>query len=296
MADTFLEHVCHLDIHTPPITAWNTGIICTISSASRLVEMLKEMIKSGMNVACLNFSHGTHEYHVETIKNVCTATESFAADPILYWPVALALDTKGPEIRTGLIKGSSTTEVRLKMGAILKIMLDNAYMKKCDENILWLDYKNICKVMEVGSKIYVDDGLISLQGKQKGADFLVTEVENGGSSGSKKSVNLPGAAVDLPAVSEDNQDLKYGVEQDVDMVFASFIRKASDVHEVREALGEKGKNIKIINKIENHVGVRRFDEILESSDGIMVAGGDLGIEIPAEKVFLAQKMMIGHCS
>uniref|UniRef100_A0A2I3GHX8 Pyruvate kinase n=1 Tax=Nomascus leucogenys TaxID=61853 RepID=A0A2I3GHX8_NOMLE len=249
MADTFLEHVCHLDIHTPPSTAWNTGIICTISPASRLVEMLKEMIKSGMNVACLNFSHGTHEYHVETIKNVCTATESFAADPILYWPVALALDTKGPEIRTGLIKGSSTTEVGLKMGAILKIMLDNAYMKKCDENILWLDYKNICKVMEVGSKIYVDDGLISLQGKQKGADFLVTEVENGGSSGSKKSVNLPGAAVDLPAVSEDNQGLKFGVEQDVDMVFASFICKASDVHEVRE--------------------------------------------IPAEKVFLAQKMMIG---
>uniref|UniRef100_A0A2R8ZZ43 Pyruvate kinase n=1 Tax=Pan paniscus TaxID=9597 RepID=A0A2R8ZZ43_PANPA len=239
MADTFLEHMCYLDIHTPPISAWNTGIICTISPASQSVEMLKEMIKSGTNVACLNFSHGTHEYHVETIKNMCTATESFAADPILYRPVALALDTKGPEIRTGLIKGSSTMEVGLKMGATLKIMLDNTYMKKCDENILWLDYKNICKVMEVGSKIYVDDGLISLQVKQKGADFLVTEVETGGSSGSKKGVNLPGAAVDLPAVSEDIQDLNFGVEQDVDMVFASFIRKASDVHEVREALGEK---------------------------------------------------------
>uniref|UniRef100_A0A2R9BGW5 Pyruvate kinase n=1 Tax=Pan paniscus TaxID=9597 RepID=A0A2R9BGW5_PANPA len=279
MADTFLEHMCCLDTDSPPITAWSTGIICTMGPASPLLEMLKKTIKSGMNVAHLN-SHGAHEYHTETIKNVRTATESFASDSILYQPIAVAPDTKGPEIPAGPVKGSGTAEVELKKG-----------------NILWRDYKNICKVVEVGCKIYMDDGLISLQVKQKDAHFLVTEVENGGSLGSKMGVNLPGAAVDLPAMLEkDIQDLKFGGEQYVDMMFSSFICKTSDVHEVRKVLGEKGKNSKITSKIENHDGGWRFDEILEASNGIMGARGDPPQAIPAGKVCLAQRMMIGWCS
>lgn len=296
-ASTGLEHQCLLDIDAPAPLTRNTHIVCTIGPASRSVEKLEELIDAGMDICRLNFSHGDHTYHADTIRNIRQAIDNKRAKKTLFKPVALALDTKGPEIRTGLLKGGGSAIVNLVKGNKITLSLMDADKESGDMDRVWVDYKNLPKVIAKNDLIFVDDGLISLKVLDVSINEVVCEIQNGGELGSKKGVNLPGIEVDLPAVSEkDQRDLKFGVEQGVDMVFASFIRKAADVMAVRDALGDDGSNIKIISKIENHEGVRKIDEVITASDGIMVARGDMGIEIPAEKVFLAQKMIIGRCN
>jgi len=266
-----------------------TKMVCTIGPKTKSPEVLGKMMEAGMNVARLNFSHGTHEYHGEVIDNVRKALTN---DPKRQ--CAILLDTKGPEIRTGKL---ADKQVELVAGQPILVSVDNTI--KGDGKMISLDYARLCHSVKPGLQILIADGLIALSVEKVDVEkgLCHCRVVNSAILGETKNVHLPGAVVDLPAVSEqDMRDLKFGVEKDVDMVAASFIRKPEDVIQIRQVLGEKGKGIRIISKIESIEGIENFEKILEVSDGIMVARGDLGVELPMEQIFIAQKMMISKCN
>jgi len=297
-SNTNIEYVSNLNMYSTANNMRLSGIVCTIGPVSRSPELLLELIENGMNIARMNFSHGSHEYHGETINNVRIANKMYKDKHGVDPSVAIALDTKGPEIRTGLLEGDDgRKEITLKRGESIKITTDDQYKEKCTAEVLWVDYKNISKVIAPGKRLFIDDGLISVVCKDIAEDHFIGVIENDGNLGSRKGCNLPGTDTDLPAVSEkDKSDLLFGVEQGVDMVFASFIRNADGVRQIKDVLGEKGKKILIISKIENQQGIKNLTEIIKEGEGCMVARGDMGIEIPTEKVFIAQKQMIAECN
>ena len=263
-----------------------TKIVCTLGPVSENEETLRELIKNGLNVCRLNFSHGSHEEHKGRMDLVKKLREE------LNMPTAILLDTKGPEIRTGKF---DAPEVLLEEGQTFTITMKDVMGNK---EMCTVSYKGLANDVKAGDTILIDDGLVGLTVKEINGDDIVCEVQNSGIVKNHKGVNVPGVKVNLPAITEkDRSDIEFGIEQGIDFIAASFVRKVSDVLAIREILEENNAtHIKIISKIENQEGVDNLDEIIEVSDGIMVARGDLGVEIPTEEIPVVQKLMIKKCN
>ena len=264
-----------------------TKIVCTIGPASESPEVLEQLIKNGMNVARLNFSHGSHEEHLEKIKTIKRLRRK------LNVPLGLMLDTKGPEIRIGTFEEK---EYFLKPDDIFTITTRDVVGNK---DIVSVSYPGLPNDVEKGSIISVDDGLIQLEVSEiKDGTDIVCRVQNNGVISDHKGVNLPGRVTNLPAITpKDVDDIKFGIENGIDMIAASFIRKKEDIYDIRKVLEDHGgEDILILSKIESQEGVDNLDEIIEASDGIMVARGDLGVEIRTELIPLVQKEIIRKCN
>lgn len=263
-----------------------TKIVCTIGPASESVENLTKLVNAGMNVMRLNFSHGDFEEHGGRIKNIREVTKATGKN------VAILLDTKGPEIRTGKLK---VEPIDLVQDETIVLTTEDILG---DKDRIAVTYSNLPKDVSVGSTILIDDGLIGLTVTDIQGTEIICRIVNGGTIKSRRGVNVPGVKITLPGITEkDANDIIFGIEQGIDFIAASFVRKASDVLEIRELLEKhNASHIHIISKIENQEGVDNLDEILEVSDGLMVARGDLGVEIPAEEVPLVQKDMIRKCN
>ena len=259
-----------------------TKIICTLGPAVDTTQRLRELILAGMNGARFNFSHGTHESHLEMLNKLRTVRDSLGR------PVATILDTKGPEIR---IKTFREGRVELTEGQSFTL---TARPVEGDGSIVSVTYEKLYEEVKPGTTILIDDGLIGLEVQEIQEQDIRCTVVTGGPLSNNKSINIPGTAINLPALTEkDEQDIKFGVEHDFDYIAASFVRKAEDVQEIRRVLHKYGGDqVKIVAKIENQEGVDNLEEILDAADGIMVARGDLGVEIPAPQVPVEQKRMI----
>lgn len=262
-----------------------TKIVCTIGPASEGPETIRALIRAGMNVARLNFSHGTLDEHLLRIKNLREATAELGAN------VALLLDIQGPKIRVGRLKNGP---IELIPGQEYTLTIEPY---EGDEAKIHVDYPHLNRDLRPGSVIYIDDGLLELRVQEiKGPD-VVCHVVVGGELNSRKGLSLPGVDVDLPPITkEDAEHIRFGVKHGVDFIAASFVRRGEHVEAVRRIVHDAGGSQHIIAKIESNAGLRNIDEIVTAADGIMVARGDLGVEIAAEEVPLAQRMLIRKCN
>ena len=264
-----------------------TKIICTMGPATDDDAVLKQLMKEGMDIARLNFSHGDHEEQLGRINRIKKFREE------LDLPIAILLDTKGPEIRTGVLAGGE--DVELEEGQ--KFTLTTREVEGTNE-IVSVTYAELPEDVGVGNTILIDDGLMELRVDEiKDGTDVVCTVINGGMLGSRKGINVPNVKVNLPSITEkDKADIEFGLENGIDFIAASFIRNADAVKEIKAIIDAHGMDVGVISKIENIEGVENIDAIIDASDGVMIARGDLGVEIPAEEVPFLQKAIIKKCN
>lgn len=264
-----------------------TKIICTMGPALDDEKILRKLVQEGMDIARFNFSHGTHEeqkIRMDRLKKIREEENK---------PIAMLLDTKGPEIRTGVLKDGK--KVTLETGGTFILTTEECVG---DASRVYITYDGLVTDVQKGSQILIDDGLIELQVKDKNDTEIICEVLNGGELGERKGINVPNVPVRLPAITKkDCEDIRFGIEQGIDFIAASFVRNAECIMEIKALLKEYGApNIPIIAKIENAEGIRNIDEIIRCTNGIMIARGDLGVEIPAEELPYLQKVIIRKCN
>ena len=261
-----------------------TKIVCTLGPSSNTPEIIEKMIKAGMNVARFNFSHGSHEEHKQRIDMVRAASQKLGI------PVALLLDTKGPEIRLGKFKNGS---IMMEVGKDFTLTARDI---EGDETIASMNYKELPQDVKAGDHILLSDGLVNLEVVSVEGEDIHTKILNSGKMSDRKRVAVPGIAINLPAVSEtDAADIEFGCRMNMDWIAASFIQRGKDVLTIRKILEKHDSHMKIISKIECQAAVNNIDDIIKMSDGIMVARGDLGVEVPAEEVPMLQKVLIHKC-
>ncbi len=268
----------------PPQKIRKTKIICTIGPASSKSETILQLVNAGMNIARLNMSHGDHKSHGDIIKKIKNINKT------LRYPVAILLDTQGPEIRTGDVD----SELDLKVGEIFKFHIIPGI--ESEAKSVFVNYSDIIQDLKEGDKVTVDNGLINLVVLEKKEKELVCKVLDGGKLGSRKHINLPGIRVNLPSITaKDTKDILFGLENDVDFIALSFVRSPDDILQLRKMIDERNSHTKIIAKIEDQEAVKNYKQIIEVSDGIMIARGDLGVEIEIEELPIIQRKIIKEC-
>lgn len=262
-----------------------TKIICTIGPATESIEMLEKLANAGMNVARLNMSHGNHESHAKIIQAIHSLNKK------LNHPIAILLDTQGPEIRTG----DMDNDLHLNEGDVISIVARGA--EDVESSSIHINYDDLINDVDIDDIITVDNGLINLQVLNKEDRVMQVKVIDGGLLKSKRHVNLPGIRVNLPAITDkDRRDIAFGMEQGVDFIALSFVRQAADIEELRELLGKKADQVKVIAKLEDQESITNMVEIIAAADGIMVARGDLGVEVPLEVLPRIQRRIIRTCA